>query len=109
MNLQDALVIAPGVGVGIGLAIHFARQRRMNAQLASKVLSELSRNESLTLPELVTRAGLSDGFMNRGKLMNAINPMVASGQLSQEEPPGTTMRNRLSVLRFRLRALPDTH
>lgn len=109
MSLQDALVIAPGLGVGIGLAIHFARQRSMNAKLTTKILSELSKNESLTLPELVTRAGLRDGFLNRGKLMNAINPMVSSGQLSQEEPPGTTMKNRLSVLRFRLRALPETH
>jgi hypothetical protein len=30
--------------------------------------------------------------------------MVASGEIIQEEPPGTTIKNRLSVLRFRLRA-----
>jgi hypothetical protein len=29
--------------------------------------------------------------------------MVASGELLQEEPPGTTARERLGVLRFRLK------
>src|SRR5689334_4427498 len=103
MSFDSVLLAAPGIGVGIGLAIHFARQRKQNALLHEKILAELAKEESLTLPELVTRCGMKDGFLNRGKLINALNPLVASGQLTQEEPPGTTMKNRLSVLRFRLK------
>lgn len=102
MSFDSVLVIAPGVGVTIGLAIHFARQRKRAAAFGDKILGELRSVESLSLPELVTKMGMKDGFLNRGKLINILNPMVASGQLLQEEPPGTTMKNRLSVLRFRI-------
>jgi hypothetical protein len=103
MSFDTILLAAPGIGVGIGLAIHFARQRKQNEQLHTRILAELSKEESLSLPELVSRCGMRDGFLNRGKLLNALNPLVASGQLAQEEPPGTTMKNRLSVMRFRLK------
>ena len=98
----------PFVGVAIGLGIHFARQRRFSAVMIDKIRVALADVDSLALPELVTRVGLRDGFLGRGKLMNVIHPMVASGELLQEEPPGTTMRTRLGVLRFRLRAKPST-
>ncbi|MFI5298354.1 MAG: hypothetical protein ACHREM_09670 [Polyangiales bacterium] len=104
MDLSSALTIAPAVGVSVGLAIHFARQQRIAAGLGDKVRTALATVDSLTLPELVTRVGLSDGFINRGKLMNVLAPMVAAGELTQEEPPGTTIKTRLSVLRFRRRA-----
>lgn len=102
MDFDSILMAAPGIGVGLGLLIHFSRQRRINARIVDTIRSELRTADSLTLPELVTRCGLRDGFLNRGTLMNAINPLVAAGELVQEEPPGTTIRNRLSVLRFRL-------
>ncbi len=106
MDFEDVLKLAPVVGVVVGLGIFYARQGKVTARLRDQIRAELSTVESLSLPELVTRAGLRDGFMSRGKLMNIINPMVASGELSQEEPPGTTIKNRLSVLRFRLRTKP---
>ena len=71
--------------------------------LLDRIRAELGTAESLTLPGLVTRLGMSDGFMNRGKVMAAINPLVAAGELAQEEPPRTTVTERLSVLRFRLK------
>jgi hypothetical protein len=95
--------VLPFVGVGIGLAIFFGRQKRRSAEVGSRVRMELSGVESLSLPEIVARLGMQDGFMNRGKVLNALNPMVASGELVQEEPPGTNFKNRLGVLRFRLR------
>jgi hypothetical protein len=104
MALDDLLKLAPAVGVALGLAIFFARQRRTAATMAEKVRAALQTEDSLSLPEIVTRVGLTDGFMNRGKVVNLLNPMVTSGELLQEEPPGTTFKNRLSVLRFRLRS-----
>jgi hypothetical protein len=50
---------------------------------------------------LVLAAGLTDGFMSRGKVMSVLNPMVASGEVAQDEPPGTTVANRLAALTFR--------
>ena len=76
MSFDNAIMWAPGIGVGIGLAIHFARQRTQNANLGDKIVAELGKEESLTLPELVTRCGFKDGFLNRGKLLNALNPLV---------------------------------
>ena len=46
---------------------------------------------------------MKDGLVNRGKIMTIINPLVASKELIQEEPPGTTARNRLEVLKFSLK------
>ena len=95
------LKIAPVVGVSVGLAIHFARQQRIAATMGDKIRAELAQTESLSLPELVRRVGLRDGFISRGKVMNVLGPMVAAGEIVQEEPPGTTIKTRLSVLRFR--------
>jgi hypothetical protein len=95
----------PLVGVTIGLILYFTRQRRRSVEVGTKVRIELSKAESLTLPELVMRLGMQDGFLSRGKVMNVLNPMVASGELMQEEPPGTNFTNRLGVLRFRLRPM----
>ncbi len=107
MNFDDILKLAPALAVGIGLAIFFVRQSRQNATLGAKLREQLATAESLALPELVTRIGMKDGFMNRGKVINALGPMVSSGEVIQEEPPGTTVKNRLDVLRFRLKSKPS--
>jgi hypothetical protein len=101
------LVVGSVGGVGIGLGIYLALQRRRSANVGEKVRTELAGAKSLSLPELVTKLGMRDGFYNRGKVLNVLNPMVARGELLQEEPPGTTFKNRLSVLRFRLPANED--
>jgi hypothetical protein len=102
--MDDLLRIAPAIGIAIGLGIYYARQGKVADDFEAKIRAELAGVDSLALPELVTRVGLKDGFMSRGKLMNVLNPMVASGELVQEEPPGTTMKDRLGVIRFRLAA-----
>ena len=102
MSGSAVVGMAVAVGIGAGLAVHFSRQAKISKGFADRIRAELRGAESLTLPELVTRLGLKDGFHSRGKLMGALNPMVAAGEVTQEEPPGTTMKDRLSVLRFRL-------
>jgi hypothetical protein len=102
MSFENVLSIAPVVGVVIGMGIYTAAQRKKSAVLGEKILMELRAHESLTLPELVTKMGMSDGFINRGKLVNVLNPMVIAGQVTRAEPPGTTVKNRLSVVRYRL-------
>lgn len=102
MAFENVIGVASGVGITIGLSIHFMRQRRQAAVLGEKILAELQAVESMALPELVTKVGMRDGFINRGKLIQVLGPMVSKGLLVQEEPPGTTIKNRLSVMRFRL-------
>lgn len=102
MAIENIIGVASGVGVTIGLSIHFMRQRRQAAVLGEKILAELRAVESMALPDLVTKMGMRDGFINRGKLIQVLGPMVSKGLLVQEEPPGTTVKNRLSVMRFRL-------
>jgi hypothetical protein len=102
MEFEDVLKVAPGIGIGIGLAIYYSRQRKVAGDLGGKVRAALQGVESMSLPELTVLCGLRDGFMGRGKMLQVLQPMVAAGELVQEEPPGTTVSNRLSVLRFKL-------
>jgi hypothetical protein len=99
--MDNVIGIASGVGVAIGLGIFYARQNK-KAAVAGPQIMEALREGSLTLPELVVRLGMKDGFVSRGKVVTLLNPMVARGELVQTEPAGTTMKDRLSVMRFAL-------
>ena len=99
---------SPAVGVALGLGLYYARTTKKEIALEARIREELAKarssgGEPLPLPALVRHIGLSDGFFNRGKVMSVLAPMVASGEVLQEEPEGTTTKNRLEVLRFRLR------
>ncbi|MEO6954017.1 MAG: hypothetical protein ABI321_19600 [Polyangia bacterium] len=98
--MDEVIGIATGVSVGIGLAIVFYRQHKESTAALPRIMEALRESGSLTLPELVVKLGMKDGFMNRGKVVNLLNPVVARGELVQTEPPGTTMKDRLSVMRF---------
>jgi hypothetical protein len=100
MGPEAFVSAAAAVGVTVGLVLQQSRQRAQVEAWKTKIVAEIGAAGALTLPELVVKLGLKDGFMSRGKVMTVLNPLVASGQLTQEEPPGTTMKNRLSVLRF---------
>jgi len=100
--MSTGMIIGAVVGAVVGMLYFGAMQAKRGREWGAKIVQALSSAESLALPELVTRLGLEDGFVNRGKVMAVINPMVARGELIQEEPPGTTVKNRLEVLRFRL-------
>ena len=99
---MEMVGIASGIGVAIGMAIVAMRNNKKAAVAEPQIVAALKEKGSLTLPELVVMLGLKDGFMSRGKVVNILNPLVAKGLLVQTEPPGTTMKNRLSVLTFRL-------
>jgi len=100
---MEEIITAVAIGIGIGFLIFHRRKSRADAPNKEKILAMLQEHGSLALPEIVTSLGLKDGLINRGKIMSIINPLVASGELAQEEPPGTTVRNRLEVLRFSIK------
>lgn len=105
---MDLVTLAPAVGVALGLGLYYARTSKKELDLEARLRDALTQarasgEEPIPLPALVVRVGLSDGFLGRGKVMSVLAPMVASGEVIQEEPEGTTVKNRLEVLRFRLR------
>lgn len=103
MGLSEIFTYAPAIAVVLGLSIYVVRQNRKSIAMAARIREELGRVDSMTLPDLVEKIGLEDGFFNRGRVISTLNPMVASGEVIQEEPEGTTMANRIVSLRFRLR------
>ncbi|MFO0665346.1 MAG: hypothetical protein U0174_15435 [Polyangiaceae bacterium] len=102
MSIHDVLTFVPAILVLAGLFIMVARQRKNEAALGARIRRELGNVESLTLPELIERVGLPDTVFNRGKVISALNPLVASGAVHQDEPEAIAMKNRLDDMRFRL-------
>lgn len=103
---MDMTMVVAGIGVAIGIGIFSARQGKAAKVAEPQILAALQESGTLTLPELVVKLGMKDGFVSRGKVVTLLNPMVERGVLVQTEPPGTTMKDRLSVLRYSL-AVPS--
>lgn len=104
MGPNEIFTFVPAIAVAFGLGVYVVRQNRKSIAMATRIREELGRVDTMTLPDLVEKLGLKDGFLNRGRVISTLNPMVASGEVIQEEPEGTTIANRLVSLRFRLRA-----
>jgi hypothetical protein len=103
MDMESVSTVAAAVGVAVGMGLVALRARGSAGGLGGRVRAELAKVDSASLPELAARLGMSDGFMSRGKLMQELQPMVSAGEVLQDEPAGTTVRDRLAVVRFRLR------
>lgn len=96
--------VATAVGVGIGLAIHQARQGKKNASLAEKIVPLLTTRGPLTLPVLAEALGMGS-FMGRGKVVLALNEMVSQGTLEiVEAPAGTPQLKKVDFIQYRLKA-----
>ncbi|WP_246838936.1 hypothetical protein [Leptospira yasudae] len=92
------------IAVGIGVALAFAIIARRGKKLEPLILKELqAAGGSLTLPELVKRIGLKDSFINRGKVIQAVAPMVSRGEVVEIDDPNATIKNRLELKQFRLK------
>ncbi|TGK33254.1 hypothetical protein EHQ12_17840 [Leptospira gomenensis] len=89
-------------GIGAALAVSIAARR--GKKLEPKILKELQdAGGTLTLPELTKRIGLKDSFLNRGKVIQAIAPMIARGEVVEIDDPKATVKNRLELKQFRLK------
>lgn len=100
--MNDSLLI--GIVSGIAVALALSVVARRGEKLAPKIRAELAAaGGTLLLPELVTRVGLKDSFLNRGKLIQAIAPMIQAGEIIEEDDPNATVKTRLDLKRFSLR------
>lgn len=83
------------------LAVFIASRR--GAKLEPRILEELQKaGGSLRLPQLVVAVGLKDSFINRGKLIQAVAPLVRRGAVAEDDDPAATARTRLELKTFRL-------
>ena len=103
MGTDNVLKFAPAIAIVFGLGIYVLRLNKKSLEMAAKIRELLGQTESLSLPDLVTKLGLRDNFLSRGKVISTLNPMVASGEVLQDEPPETNLATRLDEMRFRLR------
>ncbi|MBM9578096.1 hypothetical protein JWG45_13140 [Leptospira sp. 201903070] len=77
---------------------------RRGKKLEPLILNELKTSGgALALPELVKRIGLKDSFLNRGKVIQAIAPMISRGEVIEIDDPNATVKNRLDLKQFRLK------
>lgn len=87
--------------VTASIAVFVASRR--GAKLEPRILEELQKaGGSLRLPQLVVAVGLKDSFINRGKLIQAVAPLVRRGAVAEDDDPAATARNRLDLKTFRL-------
>lgn len=101
---MDGAIIGATSGIAVTLAL-FVLARR-GKKLEPLIYEQLSQaGGTLSLPELVTRLGFKDSFINRGKVIQAIAPMVQRGEVIEEDAPNATIKNRLELKKFRLKAL----
>jgi hypothetical protein len=102
-QMNDTLMIAIVSGIGVALALAIASRR--GQKLEPRIREELTAAGGvLLLPELVTRIGLKDSFINRGKVIQAIAPMVQRGEVIEEDDPSATVKTRLDLKKLRLKA-----
>lgn len=89
---------------GIGVALAIALVARRGKKLEPLILKELqAAGGALALPELVKRIGLKDSFLNRGKVIQAVAPMISRGEVVEIDDPNATVKNRLDLKQFRLK------
>ncbi|RHX89472.1 hypothetical protein [Leptospira stimsonii] len=77
---------------------------RRGKKLEPLILKELQdAGGALTLPDLVKRIGLKDSFINRGKVIQAVAPMISRGEVVEIDDPNATVKNKLDLKQFRLK------
>ncbi len=92
-----------GIGAAIGVSIAMWLTQRRNKALAPSIEAKLREGGALTLPQL-QEALQMNGFMNRGRVVNALGPMVMAGQVEEiPAPEGTALLDRVNHIRYRLK------
>jgi hypothetical protein len=102
MDDQWVIGIASAVGVGIGLAIHRARQSKQNESLGTRIEAAIRERGPRTLAELSEDLGMK-GIMGRGKIFNALNELVPAKRIERvDAPEGTPQLKKVDFIRYKL-------
>jgi len=100
--MDTPTLIGIGLAAGIGVLISNRLQKKKNDALAPTIEAALRAQGGLTLPALTEAVGLK-GFMARGKVMLALNDMVARGKLRViQAPEGTPQLEKVNFIKYEL-------
>ena len=105
--MEAVMAIVTGVSVSVGLAINAWLQQRRNADVAARIEPVLREQGPLPLRALAEALDMP-GFYARGKVVLALNQMIAEGRVeSIPAPEGTPQLKKGELIRYRLRAEGD--
>jgi hypothetical protein len=100
MDMGTAIGI--GVAAALGVLISNRLQRRKNAALAPAIEAALRAQGPLTLPGVADACGLK-GFMARGKVMLALNNLIAAGKVRVLDAPAATPQlQKVNFIKYEL-------
>ena len=102
--MDTPTLIGIGIATAIGVLISNRLQKRKNQALAPTIEAALRAQGGLTLPALTAAVGLK-GFLARGKVMLALNDMVAQGKVRVvQAPEGTPQLEKINFIKYELAA-----
>ena len=102
--MDTPTLIGISIATAIGVVISNRLQKRKNQALAPAIETALRAQGGLTLPALTEALGLK-GFMARGKVMLALNDMVAQGKVRVvQAPEGTLQLEKVNFIKYELAA-----
>lgn len=97
-------MIGVGVSVALGTFIASRLQAKKNQALSPAIEAALRAQGALTLPALTEAVGLK-GFSARGKVILALNDMVAQGKVRTiAAPDGTPQLQKVNFIKYELTA-----
>ena len=99
------VVIAVSVAVGIGIAM--MRLGRRNERLGAMIEPLLRERGPMTLPALSEALGMGS-FLSRGKVVLALQEMIAQGKVEViPAPAGTAQLDKVNHIRYGIRAAAE--
>ena len=102
--MDTPTLIGVGVAAALGMLIATRMQARKNQALAPGIEAALRAQGALTLPALTDAVGLK-GFSARGKVILALNDMVAQGKVRTiPAPDGTPQLQKVNFIKYELAA-----
>jgi hypothetical protein len=100
-SLFGRFVVFLSIMIGIGIAVRITRRR--NAKLAPSIEAQLRQGGPQTLPALAGALGMG-GFFSRGKVVLALNELVAAGRVEMiPAPEGTPQLQKVNHIQYRWR------
>jgi len=100
--MDTPTMIGVGVAVALGTFIATRMQAKKNVAMAPAIETALRAQGALTLPALTEAVGLK-GFSARGKVILALNDMVAQGKVRAiPAPDGTPQLQKVNFIKYEL-------
>jgi hypothetical protein len=102
VRMDTPTMIAVGMAGALGAYLATRMQSRKNKTLIPAIETALRAQGALTLPGLGDTLGMK-GVMARGKIVMALNEMVANGKVRViQAPDGTPQLQKVNFIKYEL-------